>query len=559
VTDLAMKHLILITLLGTFAWPSRGQTPTTSEVTQVETNYADLVDAHYVLRTIDSGLFKVYQGKDRSAWGQLYKDQREAVVAGLASLPSDGLRAADARAVSLMRRNLAANLPADSSHPESLESSGHCRDAEGKDLDSAKLQSALYSCFEEIGNNLQFENTRLTRVGAFELLSTLDDPARRKALFLAFAPLWQSINGQNEPDSPYRRRIRFAAREVAKHGSRIDAAARTVGVRPDDVERWLEQILDAWRRATGDQSLEPWDYSYIHGQANRFLAAVIPRESLLPITERYYQDLGADLQQLGVLYDLAPRPGKAPLAYMDFVTLGRQANGAWRPTVVRISASYAAGGLSLLNEFVHENGHAVHGAAVRGRPAFMDLGDDLFVEAFADVTSWDTYDPRWQQKYLGRSAPQADSLRSQYSGVMLDAAWALFELRMLRKPDADPNAVWTDITSRYLHILPHPEWSWWAERVQLVDPGYMVNYGLGAVVTAAIRQHIRESIGEFQTGNPGWYRWISENLLRFGCERETSDLLRSFLGLPVSPKALLDDIQRVKAPPDNVGRPAAKP
>ena len=49
-----------------------------------------------------------------------------------------------------------------------------------------------------------------------------------------------------------------------------------------------------------------------------------------------------------------------------------------------------------------------------------------------------------------------------------------------RSREADPNAVWTDITSRYLHVIPHPELAWWAVRVQLVDkPGYMVNYGLG--------------------------------------------------------------------------------
>ena len=122
----------------------------------------------------------------------------------------------------------------------------------------------------------------------------------------------------------------------------------------------------------------------------------------------------------------------------------------------------------------------------------------LFIEAFADVPSWSVYEPAWQQKYLGTSSSQSASLRNLYSGVMLDVAWALFEIRMLHNPAADPNAVWTDITSRYLHIVPHPEYSWWAVRVQLMDsPGYMVNYGLGAVITAEIRQRIRQSLGPF--------------------------------------------------------------
>ena len=93
---------------------------------------------------------------------------------------------------------------------------------------------------------------------------------------------------------------------------------------------------------------------------------------------------------------------------------------------------------------------------------------------------------------------------------MLDVAWALFELRMLRDPASDPNAVWTAITSRYLHIVPHPELPWWAVRVQLVSsPGYMVNYGLGAVLTADLREHIAAQLGRFETGDPRWYGWIT--------------------------------------------------
>jgi len=90
---------------------------------------------------------------------------------------------------------------------------------------------------------------------------------------------------------------------------------------------------------------------------------------------------------------------------------------------------------------------------------------------------------------------------------------------MLRAPSTDPNVLWTEITNHYLHIVPHPELSWWALRVQLADaPGYMVNYGLGAVLTAEMRQHIREALGPFDTGDPRWYAWLSERLLRYGSE-----------------------------------------
>ena len=72
------------------------------------------------------------------------------------------------------------------------------------------------------------------------------------------------------------------------------------------------------------------------------LGTYIPRESLQPINQRYYRDLGADLEQMGTLYDLAPRPEKAALAYTEFVTHGRLVNGTWRPTVARVSAGTSA-------------------------------------------------------------------------------------------------------------------------------------------------------------------------------------------------------------------------
>jgi hypothetical protein len=513
-------------------------------VVEAEAIYAELRDANSIIGAIDSGLFAKYAGHDRAGWEQVFKDNQRRLKSALAALPSSGLSANDLRVVALLKTKseaLSAGPVSEGTQPRT------CADSQRTDLDYAALRDAMVGCFTELGGSLRFENGTIDRGSALGLLAELDDPARRKALFYSFVPLWQALNGDDGENSAYRRMIVMAAADGAKNGSEIDAAAKTFGVTPVEVEHWLEEILTLWSDVTPADPVEPWDYKYANGTADRLLAAKIPRESLRPLDERFYKDLGVDLNRLGVLYDIFPRTGKSSVAYTDFLTYGHFEHGRWQKTIARVSASYAGGGLSSVNELVHENGHAVHISAIRNRAVFVDWPDDFFTEAFADVSSWSVYEPAWQQKYLGATAPVDVSLRALYGNVMLDVAWSLFELRMLRDPASDPNLVWTDITHRYLHIVPHPEYSWWALRVQLADlPGYMVNYGLGAVLTAELRQKVSKEIGSFDAGNRRWYPYLSDHLLRFGLERPVPELLREFFGQQVSAQALLGQIRRLK-------------
>jgi oligoendopeptidase F len=244
-----------------------------------------------------------------------------------------------------------------------------------------------------------------------------------------------------------------------------------------------------------------------------------------------------------VHYDLEPRAGKDPVAFTTF--------GGRSPVIEPwVFATYRTGGLDNLNELLHETGHAAHLAAIRTRPAFRDWPDsDPFTEAVADVAALDVYEPAWQRRWLGDSVPLADGLRGRYGGIVMDVAWALFEVRMLEHPAEDPNAVWTALTGDYLRIRPHPELSWWAMRGQLVDePGYMMNYAVGAILIAAIRDRIRTRHGPFTTGDPTWYGWVAPRLYRFGLERPTREVVKEFLGGPVSPAAILADLRRMRAP-----------
>jgi hypothetical protein len=519
--------------------------PVHPTLAQIEADYADWMDAVGAVSTIDSGLTSRVAGRKHDAWAARLRALTARLDRELAEADPAALDPKDEQVVAAIRKGFADNAPETPAADDPRSRIG-CADA-ARPGDLTALQIALYECFEQIGSRIDFEGHPIVRTTALQSLQQLESGERRKRLFLALSPLWIAVNGAGTADSPYRRMMVLNGAELAKGGrSPIADAAATLGITPQQVEQWLVLILEKWQARSLGPALEPWDYWYASAQASRALSPAIARNAVLPVAKRFYRDLGADLDGLGVRHDLGVRPGKAPLAYTDQISIGRRVGGRWHPMQARVSANYEQGGLFVLNELIHEDGHAVHYAALRTRPAYFSLGDDLFFEAFADVPAWSSSEPAWQQKYLGHRAEEGSALRELFSNVMLDVAWGLFELRMLEEPTRDPNLVWTDITTRYLNIVPHPELSWWALRVQLVRwPGYMINYGLGAVVTADIRQRIRDGIGAFDAGNPRWYSWISAQLLQFGSSIETAQLLRRFLGRPVSPDAILTQLQRV--------------
>jgi hypothetical protein len=129
--------------------------------------------------------------------------------------------------------------------------------------------------------------------------------------------------------------------------------------------------------------------------------------------------------------------------------------------------------------------------------------------------------------------------------VMLDVCWALFEIELHRYPKRRPNDVWTEVTADGLGVEPHPEWSWWAVRGQLIDlPGYLANYALSAIMAAAVRARIAAVRGPWFEGDPGWYGFVSESLFVAGASQTPADLLAAFLGGPLTAEPLLTDLRR---------------
>ena len=501
------------------------------------------------------------------AVGQLSHDYdllRATLVDWFAATRASAVAPANRRAFLAMQRVMRSTLGPDDGSSSVARSDSSCRSTKLEDQrwPAESLETRIFGCFAQAASRVIVANDSLDRPTILGLLGTTDDRDRRERLFRGLEPVWKAVNGPDDESSPYARLVRLRVRDwVRDAAGQSPMAARAIGLglTGREVERWLERALESWRATLPDTLFEPWDYYHFAGAMSRRLADAVPRDSLVPITERFYQSLGADLPRLNVQYDLEPREGKYPIAFTTFGARSRTQNGQLVPAEPWIFASYPVGGVDNLAELLHESGHGIQIAAIRARPAFNDWPDsDPFTEGIADLAGFELYEPPWQQRFLGRAAPLDESIRAKYSGTMFDMAWALFEFRVHRPNAPSPNVVWTEITSRYFKIRPHPEWSWWAIRGQLIgSPGYMLNYALGAFLVADLRRELTRRLGQFTTGMPQWYARTSGWLYRFGAATPARTVTERFLGRRLTATALLADLARVRQRSPPVRRAAA--
>jgi hypothetical protein len=101
-----------------------------------------------------------------------------------------------------MHRKLALLEPAAAavSAPEA-----RCQDAQAPAAGYDALRAALYACFDELGNAIEFEGSRHTRVAALGMLAEIDDPSGASGCSR------RSVRCGRPSTATIRRRVRIAA------------------------------------------------------------------------------------------------------------------------------------------------------------------------------------------------------------------------------------------------------------------------------------------------------------------------------------------------------------
>ena len=519
-----MTGLLLLALLALTGCASRAaETPRPAGPLAVaESLYLDLRDVRDRIDVAAAAARNVASdGTPVSALAARHHELRRAVIERIAAVDSAQLSAEDRRAFGVMRRALARELTPVSTAAAAAVAEGRpdCGYDPGAIARADSLRARIYACYAWAQSHVVVDDDTLDRLTVYSELARTESRERRRLLFLALDPVWRSINRDDFAASPYRTLIALDAPPARP-------ASRRARRRPRRRAFGLPRALAS--RCSGGLA------SGRAGFGDRALGLVLSRRPAHPRARKPGAEGAARRDQPGRLPGPGRRPRRAERALRPgaarrqdagrVLHLRREAAPGRRtldPGEPSVFATYRTGGLDNLAELLHETGHAIHIAAIHTRPAFTDWPDsDPFTEAVADFVALDVAEPAWQQRWLGDSVPLADGLRARYGGIVLDVAWSLFELRMLRDPSADPNEVWTRLTSEYLRIRPHPKVSWWAMRGQLVDaPGYMMNYAIGAMLIAALRARTLERHGPWIQGDTSWYPWVSRALFRYGLER----------------------------------------
>ena len=232
--------LLAVTLAVGCGRPAAAPGPSPAALAAAESLYLDTRDLRDRIDVLDaSGADTAPDGTARALLARRYDSLRPRLATRLAGVDSTTLQADDARALGVMRRTLSRDLgeaPAPEA-PSSVTAPDCGYDPAKVSGGADSLRARIYACYGWTQAHLLVDGDTVDRLTLLGSLGRSEDPERRRREFLALAPVWRSMNGENDARSPYRRLI---ALEAARSRGRLTCPEGTArccdcpGVDSDD-------------------------------------------------------------------------------------------------------------------------------------------------------------------------------------------------------------------------------------------------------------------------------------------------------------------------------------
>ena len=143
--------------------------------------------------------------------------------------------------------------------------------------------------YGEAASSIQVGTETLQRLTVLARLGTEPDPAARRRLFEALAPVWRVVDGDGRA-SPYRRLLRSSAERWRIAGSPVDATVASVGLASEAFEPLLRGCVSMRfhpnSRASTDQRPGPKSASAPPMVPARSATSTRPAASMGPLLRR---------------------------------------------------------------------------------------------------------------------------------------------------------------------------------------------------------------------------------------------------------------------------------
>ncbi|HEY3367102.1 MAG TPA: hypothetical protein VGK74_18770 [Symbiobacteriaceae bacterium] len=397
----------------------------------------------------------------------------------------------------------------------------------------------------EIGDTIvkfgyQVQGRELDLGGVRSVLRLERDRERRRAAWLAFAPLSRQLAGKTRELFHLRNRAAqeegfetYAHMQLAAQGLGLEQVKTILGELADASDPAFRRLMDRGAERWGWRHIEPWDVKFLLDGEGSLPVRYFPQSGIVQRLEEWGQDHGYPLNDLGISIHLMDIP------YNGLTMTIHERD-------IRILQN-PSDGFNYYETAFHELGHALHGAFADPGAYILRREPSAFNEGMAETMSYITSEPGWLA-HMGLAPDEVAAAESQAMGpwfayLRQRSAWALFEYEAYANPDGDLDGAMAGVESRLLGCTLDTSPRWAAEPNAWFSryPVYWQNYVLADVVASQIHDDLLRRFGSVWR-NPDALAYIRQQYWAPGGSVDWQEKLRRGTGEGLNTRALVADL-----------------
>ncbi len=390
-----------------------------------------------------------------------------------------------------------------------------------------KLRDSLSNI--DIHFRAEFENEQHSAGDLYRIYRSDANPVRREAAYRGWCAVGTELhNGLS-------RLFRMRNSEAKRNGynNYMSLAFSKMNLDLEEYKSLLNnlksisetQYLSILREAQlnyGRDNLEIWDLAYTYNNINSQVDSYFPVDSQLLFIKRSFKDIGFNLDDLPIYYDLEARADKSQLAYGFTIKAAED---------MRVLANLHDG-IHSTRVLLHEIGHTLHSAFIKqDRALFANVIDGVWQEGMAQIIASMMDEKEWLVNYAHLPEQLIDKYfkaKKEKDIIYLRTTLLrlIFELEAYKNPNRDLNDLYWKLFEEIMFLPRHDDIYPWAALIYYTThPVYLQNYLYADMITAQTRKFMRDNYGNL-TGNSNTKPFLVQNFFRFGGRYEWRELLK---------------------------------